>query len=116
MSGQFLGAIFDLDGTLLNSMHVWSDIDVAFLKKRGLGVPKGYAETLAPLTFRETAEYTIDLFHLKETPEAVMAEYNKKITAMLKDKGYPKNYLEPVCACPLCGDTGYLYENGPVKI
>ena len=76
MSGQFLGAIFDLDGTLLDSMHVWSDIDVAFLKKRGLGVPKGYAETLAPLTFRETAEYTIDLFHLKETPEAVMAEWN----------------------------------------
>ena len=33
---QYKGAIFDLDGTLLDSMRVWDDIDVAFLKKRGL--------------------------------------------------------------------------------
>lgn len=27
---QYKGAIFDLDGTLLDSMWVWDDIDVAF--------------------------------------------------------------------------------------
>ena len=41
-----------------------------------------------------------------QNAEAVMAEYNQKIAAMLKEKGYPANYLEPVCKCPLCGDTG----------
>ena len=39
---QYKGAIFDLDGTLLDSMWVWDDIDVAFLKKRGLEVPPDY--------------------------------------------------------------------------
>ena len=39
---QYKGAIFDLDGTLLDSMRVWDDIDVAFLKKRGLEVPPDY--------------------------------------------------------------------------
>ena len=34
---------------------------------------------------------------------------------MLKEKGYPANYLEPVCKCPLCGDTGYIYENAVQK-
>ena len=97
MSGQFLGAIFDLDGTLLDSMHVWSGIDVAFLKKRGLAVPKGYAEVLAPLTFRETAEYTIELFRLKETPEAIMAEWNRMaVDAYSREvemKPHAKDYL-----------------------
>ena len=39
---QYKGAIFDLDGTLLDSMWVWDDIDVAFLKKRGLEVPPAF--------------------------------------------------------------------------
>ena len=31
---QWKGAIFDLDGTLLDSMGVWSQVDIDFLKKR----------------------------------------------------------------------------------
>ena len=44
-----------------------------------------------------------------ENAEAVMAEYNQKIASLLKSKGYPEDYLSPVCQCPLCGDTGYVY-------
>ena len=29
---QWKGAIFDLDGTLLDSMGVWSQVDIDFLK------------------------------------------------------------------------------------
>ena len=50
---QYKGAIFDLDGTLLDSMWVWDDIDVAFLKKRGLEVPPDYQEAITPLGFLE---------------------------------------------------------------
>ena len=45
----FQGAIFDLDGTLLDSMHVWKEIDLEFLAKRGFNVPLGYSESLAGL-------------------------------------------------------------------
>ncbi|MCM1539556.1 MAG: HAD family phosphatase, partial [bacterium] len=31
---KFEAAIFDLDGTLLDSMGVWEQIDIAFLQKR----------------------------------------------------------------------------------
>ena len=37
------GVIFDLDGTLLDSTWVWSQIDTDFLKKRGFEVPKDYS-------------------------------------------------------------------------
>ena len=33
---QYKGAIFDLDGTLLDSMRVWDDIDIAFLRREDL--------------------------------------------------------------------------------
>ncbi len=44
-------------------------------------------------------------------PEALMREYNEKIAALLTAKGYPADYLAPVCRCPVCGDTGYVYEH-----
>ena len=44
-------------------------------------------------------------------PEQAMAEYNRKIAAMLTEKGYSRDYLSPVCVCPLCQDTGYVYED-----
>ena len=45
-----------------------------------------------------------------EDPEAKMADYNRRIAALLKEKGYPDNYLDPVCRSPLCRDTGYVYR------
>ena len=68
-------AVFlDLDGTLLDSMGVWTEIDRRFLAKRGLEIPPDYLEAIVPLSFRDTALYTIRRFHLNETPEALMRE------------------------------------------
>ena len=39
---RFEAVIFDLDGTLLDSMDVWEKIDICFLQKRGLPVPADY--------------------------------------------------------------------------
>lgn len=70
------GCIFDLDGTLLDSMNVWEDIDKKFLGKRGIAVPLDYLDAVGPLGFYETAVYTIRRFDLKdETPEELMDEW-----------------------------------------
>ena len=67
------GAIFDLDGTLLDSSSVWEDIDRRFLSERGLEMPDGYVETLSELSFMEAARYTAALFRLTESPEELVA-------------------------------------------
>lgn len=36
--GNYRCAIFDLDGTLLDSTWVWEKIDIDFLAKRGIAV------------------------------------------------------------------------------
>lgn len=74
---NFRAVVFDLDGTLLDSMDVWENIDIAFLKKRGLPVPSGYVTEICARSFIEAAEYTINLFHLSESVDAIIHEWNE---------------------------------------
>ena len=68
-------ALFDLDGTLLDSMGVWAHIDEQFLSVRGIPVPDDYQLAIAALRVHEAAAYTIRRFTLAETPEQVAREW-----------------------------------------
>ena len=74
---EYKAYIFDLDGTLLDSMGVWSQIDSDFLAKRGIAVPLDYMEAIAPMTFYETAAYTINRFALPQSVEDLTREWNE---------------------------------------
>ena len=69
-------AIFDFDGTLADTAHIWYEVDHVFLRRRNLPYPQGYGEQLAALGFEKGAQFTIDLFHLDETPQAICDEWN----------------------------------------
>ena len=71
------GAIFDLDGTLLDSMGVWDQVDIDFLGRRGIEVPDDYMTKVSAMQFRQIAEYTIARFGLEDTPEQLMAEWDE---------------------------------------
>jgi HAD superfamily hydrolase (TIGR01509 family) len=73
---DFKGAIFDLDGTLLDSLDVWSVIDAEFLGARGIKVPEDYENAVKPLGFREAAVYTITRFGLDENPDDIVREWH----------------------------------------
>lgn len=75
MNKQIKGAIFDLDGTVLDSMWVWTEIDRRFLGDRGFEVPQDYLEKIAPVGARKAAEYTIERFGLNEKVEDIMNEW-----------------------------------------
>ena len=69
-------AIFDFDGTLADTAHIWYEVDHVFLRRRNLPYPQGYGEQLAALGFEKGAQFTIDLFRLDETPQAICDEWN----------------------------------------
>ena len=69
-------AIFDLDGTLLDSMGVWDQVDIDFLGKRGIEVPPDYMIKVSSMQVQQIAEYTIARFGLKDTPEGLMQEWD----------------------------------------
>ena len=95
-------AIFDLDGTLLDSMWVWHAVDRDFFAERGMEVPADYADALQSLTFLETAKYTVERFGLADSPEALMAQWNEMSFRQYRDhvrlKPGAREYLEALRA------------------
>ena len=79
------GAIFDLDGTLLDSMGMWQQIDVDFLAKRGIPLPPDYQAAITPLGAKDAALYTIRRFGFDETPEELIEEWTEMAFCHYRD-------------------------------
>jgi len=68
--------IFDVDGTLIDSMWIWTDIDELFLEKYNLEKPEGFHEGMEGMSYSETAQYFLDLFpSLPHTREELEEEW-----------------------------------------
>ncbi|MDO4182907.1 MAG: HAD family phosphatase [Coriobacteriia bacterium] len=74
---HFEAVIFDFDGTLADSMGVWTDIDWLFCKKYNLGVPDDFRENIIGLGFEGTAEYFINELHVDMTVQECCDEFNR---------------------------------------
>ena len=73
---KFDAAIFDLDGTLFDSMGIWNKIDIDFLSRRSLVPDSDYMEKIGAMTETEIALYTIKTYSLSDTPEELIKEWN----------------------------------------
>lgn len=65
--------IFDLDGTLVDSMWMWKEIDVEFLGPRGFSLPPTLQKEIEGMSFSETAVYFKETFQLPESLEEIKA-------------------------------------------
>lgn len=66
------GIIFDLDGTLIDSMGIWSDIDRKFLLENGVNNPPAdISEIMRKMSVDESTDYFITRFGLKCTREYI---------------------------------------------
>ena len=71
------GVIFDLDGTLVDSMWMWKQIDVEFLGRYGLEVPKDLERVIEGMSFSETAVYFKERFQLPMTLDEIKSTWNQ---------------------------------------
>lgn len=68
--------IFDMDGTLIDSMWMWKDIDIEFLAERGIKMPSDLQKSIEGQSITQTAEYFIDRFGLSNTVEELKNIWN----------------------------------------
>ena len=70
-------AVFDMDGTLVDSMGYWNRLSVEFLRRKGVSsVPADVLEAIKPMTMSESAALFVQVFSLEDTPERIEEEMN----------------------------------------
>lgn len=89
--------IFDLDGTLVDSMPYWSESILSFLDEIGFNYPTDIIKILTPLGIIEGAKY-LNSIGLNIDPETVRAETERIMLGFYENtiatKPYIKDYLE----------------------
>ena len=66
-------AIFDMDGTLVDSMGFWKDLATEYLRGKGVpDIPRDILERIKPMTMSESAALFRDVFGLSGNIEAEM--------------------------------------------
>ena len=72
--------IFDMDGTLVSSMHLWQRLLPDFLKNHGLVASSEMLARVNYMSFDQSSPYVVSEFpQLKMTPEEVRAEWMEMI-------------------------------------
>ena len=65
-------AIFDMDGTLLDSMHIWDNLGSNMLRRMGYDPEPDMQKKVMVMTLRESAEYCKNTYNMPQTVEEIM--------------------------------------------
>ena len=97
------GVIFDVDGTILDSMCIWRDLGIRYLNSVGVEVEDSIADILYPMSLEESSSYLKERFHLPDTVEKIKVDTLRLIENF---------YLNEVAVKEgLIDYLGYLNEN-----
>ena len=78
LNGRMVKAvIFDMDGTLIDSTSLWHDIDTEFFRKRGMEIPKEYAQEIVHLGLTQAARLTKQKYGIKESEQEIIDEWHQ---------------------------------------
>jgi len=69
--------IFDLDGTVVDSMWMWEAIDIEYLDRFGIGLPPDLQKKISGMSFSETAVYFKETFGIPDSLEKIKTDWNE---------------------------------------
>ena len=70
--------LFDLDGSLVDSMWIWKDIDREYLGRFNIPLPEDLQSSIEGMSFSETAVYFKEHFPIPDSTEQIIGakKYN----------------------------------------
>lgn len=69
--------IFDLDGSMVDSMWVWKSIDAEYLSRFEISLPEDLQKCIEGKSFSETAAYFKERFCLPDELDTIKADWNR---------------------------------------
>jgi len=84
------GMIFDFDGTLINSLKLWQEVDVEFLRARGIACPDNLQQDIEGMGLQDCARYFQERFSLTDSVESMISEWSD----MVREKYFHLSWKE----------------------
>ena len=78
------GAIFDIDGTILDTMPIWDQAGVRYLETLGIKADPSIGKKMFTMTISQAANYLIDNYNLDKDEETVIAGIKKAVADFYK--------------------------------
>ncbi len=69
--------LFDLDGTLIDSMWMWKQIDIEYLGSFGIELPEDLQQSIEGMSFSETATYFKKRFMIPDSEDEMKDKWNR---------------------------------------
>ena len=88
-------AIFDMDGTLLDSIPWWNRLALDYLAEKGIRGPKDLNRQIMALSLSQASEYLIENFGLNEPAEEITRALEARVAV---------RYREEIGLCPGAAD------------
>ena len=80
------GAIFDMDGTLLDSMPVWATLGSNFLQELGKAPETGLDTKLKSMSLRQAAEYCKTTYDLQQTIDEIVKLVDDRVDQFYREE------------------------------
>jgi HAD superfamily hydrolase (TIGR01509 family) len=99
------GIIFDLDGTLIDSMKVWFDVDRKLLRENGITTPsESVSEKVRTMSIEQSSRFFIEKLGLKLTQEQIISRIEELVRIEYEQNIPLKPHVEEI--------LGHLDEKG----
>ncbi len=67
------GAIFDADGTLIDSMHIWRELGARYLESLNITAEENLSRVLYPMSLEQSCRYLKERYSLRESEAGIMS-------------------------------------------
>lgn len=74
---KYKAVIFDMDGTIIDSMWIWNELASRSFIRNGVDVPDNLELIIFSMNFDEAAQYCIRLIGSDQTPDQLIEEWSK---------------------------------------
>ena len=97
MQPMIKGVIFDLDGTLIDSMYIWYQIDRELAAENGIpDLPREVSERIKKMSINEATQFCIDELRFRMTKEQIISRIEELVRIEYEEKIGLKPYAAEI--------------------